>query len=344
MTRIKITTLTQESQKEWDGFVLNHKEGSIFHLTKWRDAVVEAFGHDAHYLYAKNNRGICGVLPLFHIRSHLFGNILSSVPFAAYGGILADSEETFSLLLDDAQNLAKRLGVDYLELKFLKDKPTGLPQADVHFTFIREISADHDENFKAIPRKQRRMVRVGIKSGLKAIFSNDYLDDFYELFAINVHRLGTPVYSKKWFATLLNVFSDQAELMVIEHEGKIISGVISFYYKDTVLPYYAASQVESRKFAPNDFQYWKLMEHAVERGCCYFDFGRSKKGTGHFKYKIHWGFEPQPLHYQFILNNISEMPDLNPLNPKYKRKIEVWRKLPLWMTKIVGPHLVKFIP
>ena len=341
---LTIHQLNQNEYTAWDNYVFSHPEGSLFHLIKWKKAVEEAFGHKAFYFLAKEGGLIKGILPLFQIKSFLFGNIISSVPFAAYGGVLADSVEIFRELVSKSIGVTKELNADYLELKFLEKKELDFPGIDIYFTFIKELSADHDENFKAILRKQRRMVRVGIKSELKAIFSKDYLDDFYELFAINVHRLGTPVYSKKWFETLLDVLGNEAELLVIQHEGRIISGVISFYYKDTVLPYYAASQLEFRKFAPNDFQYWELMRHAVEKGCRFFDFGRSKKGTGHFNYKRHWGFEPTPLHYQFYLNGLPELPELNPLNPKYKWKIEAWKRLPLAITKMIGPYLVKYIP
>jgi len=339
-----IKSLTSEAYPLWDNYVENHPEGTIFHLTKWKRAIEDAFNHNAFYYYAVSNGKIRGILPIFQLKSLFFGNILSSVPFAAYGGILADSPEIQRELLDKASAITKELNADYLEFKFKDQNELDLPSTDTYFTFIKQLSDDHDENFKAIPRKQRRMVRIGIKSGLQALFSNDYLDEFYELFAQNVHRLGTPVYPKKWFQTLLSVFGDEAELLVIKFKDKVISGVISFYYKDIVLPYYAASFVEYRKYAPNDFQYWELMKHAVEKECRFFDFGRSKKGTGHFSYKKHWGFEPTQLHYKFLLNKLSSLPELNPLNPKYKRKIEAWRKLPLSLTKIIGPHLVKYIP
>ena len=342
---IQLTSLSQEFYGAWDKYVHNHKEGTIFHLTKWQIAVDKAFGHKAFYYYAHDPNGkICGILPLIQLKSLLFGNILSSVPFAAYGGILADTPEIFNQLLEKAKELTRQLKADYLELKFAQPKDTGLPETDVHVTFIKELSSDHDENMKAIKRKQRAMVRKGIKAGLKAKYSNDYLDNFYEIFAINVHRMGTPVYSKKWFKTLLDVFGSDAELLVTEYEGEIVSGVLSFYYKDTVLPYYGASLVDYRKHAPNDFQYWELMTHAVDRGMRFYDYGRSKKGTGPYRFKTHWGFEPTPLHYQFYLNKATELPGLNPLNPKYKRKIEAWKKLPLSLSKIIGPHLVKNIP
>lgn len=336
--------LENNEAKEWDSYVRSHPNGTSFHLTSWRDAICKGFGHDNYYWAAWKNDQICGILPLTHVKSFLFGNVLSSVGFAAYGGILADDKEVYRILLSQAADNAKELGADYVELKCKEELDYELSSNDLYVTFIKELSADHDENMKTIPRKQRAMVRKGIKSGLKVLVGNEYLDPFYEIFAVNVHKLGTPVYGKNWFTALLEVYGKGVEIQVVEYEGKIISGVFTFYYKDTVLPYYAASLVEYRKYAPNDFQYWELMRRAVDKGYRYFDYGRSKKGTGQFNFKKHWGFEPQQLHYRYILNRISQVPQVNPLNPKYQRKIEAWRKLPLAVTKIIGPHIVKNIP
>ena len=341
---MQIKPASNEDKEKWDAFVRNHPEGSPFHLFAWHDAVVKSFGHRSYYYLAVENDTIVGILPLFQLKSFLFGNIISSVPFAAYGGILANSDETFQLLLEKAKGITRECNGDYLELKFFNSKKCGLHEPGLHYTFIKKLSSDHDENMKSIPRKQRAMVRKGIKSDLTALVGDQYLDDFYRVFARNVHQLGTPVYPKKWFKTLLDVFGSDAEIMVIKHDDTTISGVLSLYYKDTILPYYAGSLIEYRDYAPNDFQYWELMRRAVERGCTYFDFGRSKKDSGHFSFKKHWGFEPQALHYQFYLHKLSSLPEVNPRNPKYRRKIEAWKRLPHGITKILGPQIVKFIP
>ncbi len=341
---MQIIPATKKNRENWDAFVKNHPEGSPFHLFAWHDAVIKTFGHKPFYYAALLDGNIRGILPLFQLKSFLFGNIISSIPFAAYGGILADSEESFLLLLEKAKEITRECHADYLELKFFNAKPGGLPESGLHFAFIKELSSDHDENMKAIPRKQRAMVRKGINSGLTAHVGDQYLDDFYRVFASNVHQLGTPVYPRKWFQALLDEFGPDAEIMVIKHGDTVVSCVLSLFYKDTVLPYYAGSLLEYREFAPNDFQYWELMRRSVERGCRYFDFGRSKKDSGHFSFKKHWGFEPQTLHYQFYLHKLSALPEINPRNPRYRRKIEAWKRLPFGITKILGPQIVKYIP
>lgn len=339
-----IKQLDTLSYGKWDQYVLSHSAGSVFHLTQWKDAIEQAFGHKTHYYYIESNGCVIGVFPMVQLKSLLFGNIISSLPFAAYGGPIANDDILLNKLLDFGKQLTGKLKGDYLDLKFLAEQDNDLLGTELYVTFIKEMSADHDENIKMIPRKQRAMVRKGISSGLTFHCSTDYLDDFYEIFAQNVQRMGTPVYGKKWFSTLLEVLGENVELHVVKFKEKVISGVLSFYYKDSVLPYYAASLSEYRHLAPNDFQYWMLMKHAVDKGCRYFDFGRSKKDTGPYKFKKHWGFEPQQLHYQYFLNELDAMPELNPMNPKYRLKIEAWKRLPGCIAKIVGPLIVKSIP
>jgi hypothetical protein len=89
--------------------------------------------------------------------------------------------------------------------------------------------------------------------------------------------------------------------------------------------------------------YWEIMEHARLRGIRIFDYGRSKRGTGSFEFKEHWGFEPQPLFYEYYLVKASAVPNLSPTNPKYERFIRLWRRLPLKVTWLVGPPLAKYL-
>lgn len=341
---MQIIEATKVNRDKWDAYVKNHPEGSPFHLFAWHEAIEKSFRHKPLYFLSLKGEEINGILPLFQVKSLLFGNILSSLPFAAYGGILADSDDAFQLLLEKAKTIARGCRADYLELKFCNAHQTDLEESDLHYTFIKELSADHDENLKTIPRKQRAMVRKGMKAGLTAHIGNQYIDQFYSVFARNVHQLGTPVYPRKWFQALLDEYGTDAEIMIVKHNEMTISGVLTLYHNDTVLPYYAGSLLEYRSLAPNDYQYWKVMHRAVDRGCRYFDFGRSKKNSGHYSFKKHWGFEPKPLHYQFFLNKLTELPEINPLNPKYRRKIEAWKKLPHALTKIIGPQIVKYIP
>jgi FemAB-related protein (PEP-CTERM system-associated) len=207
-------------------------------------------------------------------------------------------------------------------------------------TFRKELDSDHDKNMSAIPRKQRAMVRAGIKVGLTGVVDTN-IDRFYQAYSVSVRNLGTPVFPKHYFQLLKQVFADDCEILTIEHEGRLVASVMSFYFKDEVLPYHGGGTDLARDLKGNDFMYWEVMHRAVDKGCKVFDFGRSKEGTGSYRFKKHWGFEPEPLFYEIDLVKAQQIPEINPLNPKYQFFIAAWKRLPLPVSQLVGPWLAK---
>jgi FemAB-related protein (PEP-CTERM system-associated) len=195
----------------------------------------------------------------------------------------------------------------------------------------------------AIPRKQRAMVRKAIGRGLAGEIDAD-TSRFFVLYADNVHRHGTPPYSRRYFERLRSTFGNDCEVLtVVDPQGVPVSSVLSFYFRDEVLPYYAGDSVAARDLAANDFKYWDLMRRACERGLRVFDYGRSKRGTGSFDFKKNWGFEATPLAYEFRLFKGGDVPQHNPLNPKYRAMIAVWRRLPRPVVNAIGPHVVRVL-
>ncbi len=340
---MNIRLATDADRHSWDAYVLNHPDGSLFHLDKWRQAIERAFGHPSHALIAEERGGVVGLLSLGEIKSRLFGHYLVSAPFAELGGPLADTPETAVRLLEKAAQIGRDRDCAYVELKN-RQPLDGLPTKDLYVNFSKAILPEVEANLAAIPRKSRAAVRKGIDEGLTAAFGHDQFDAFYEVMAQSYHQLGTPIFAKGFFRAFLEVFGDDVEVMVVrERTGVPVACVLTFYFKDRVMPYYAGSLWEYRRLCPNDFKYWELMKRACERGCKVFDYGRSKIDTGSFSFKKHWGFEPTPLAYQYRLINAAEMPNLSPTNPKYQRKIELWRKMPLALSKLVGPPLAKYL-
>lgn len=341
---IRVRVFQNGDEYRWDSYVNQHSDGTFFHLVSWKNVVELTFGHKSCYLIAEDeNNNIVGVLPLFEIKSFLFGHFFVSVPFAEMGGPLADDEDVTNRLLNESNGIAKILKCQYVELRNKNEVPD-LITKDLYYNFKKEISSNDDENMKSIPRKSRAMVRKGIKLGLKSEFGNHLIDEFYDILSGNYHRLGTPVFKKQLFVNFLRCCGDSAKVMVVRTpNGQVVSAVLTFYYKNNVIPYYAGSDFNLRHMAPNDFMYWELMRNASWNGYNFFDFGRSKKGTGSFSFKKNWGFEPEQLAYQYQLVTTNEMPDLSPANPKYQKKIEMWRRMPLRATKLAGPMLSKYL-
>ncbi|MBK8401725.1 MAG: FemAB family PEP-CTERM system-associated protein [Propionivibrio sp.] len=325
----------------WDEFVATCRGATFFHKSGWQKVVGEVFGHPTYFLFAERDGIIEGVLPLAHVKSILFGKALVSLPFAVYGGVAANSPEAIEVLECEAQSIAVQLGVDHLELRNLEPRHPSWPTQDLYVSFRKQLEPDVEANMLAIPRKQRAMVRKGIKNGLRGELDST-VDRFFALYADNVHRHGTPAMPKRYFQTLLEVFGRDCEVLTtVAENGRPISSVFSFYFRDEVLPYYAGDDLSARDLAANDFKYWDLMRRASERGIKIFDYGRSKKGTGSYSFKKNWGFEPQPLYYEYCLYKRDSIPQNNPNNAKYRLLIDAWRRMPIGLANWLGPFIVR---
>lgn len=327
----------------WDAFVERCDEATFFHRIGWRDIYQNVFGHRAHYLVAERDGVLVGVLPLVELKSVLFGHALVSLPFAVYGGPAGMDEATNCALTRHAADLANGLQVQHLEMRNRVLREPDWVRQDLYVTFRKVMLPDVEANLLAIPRKQRAMVRKSVERGLKAVVDDD-TQRFFDLYADNQHRHGTPPQSKRYFQALKRAFRDDCEVLtVLSAQGQPVSSVLSFYFRDEVLPYYAGDVPMARELAANDFKYWALMQRACERGLRVFDFGRSKRGTGSFDFKRNWGFEPVDLQYEYCLINRDRLPQNNPTNPRYQTAIALWRRLPRRVVNAVGPVLARHL-
>jgi FemAB-related protein (PEP-CTERM system-associated) len=331
--------LAEDADKAgWDRFVSERPDATFFHRFGWRRVVASSLGHRTWFLLAEEGDRIAGILPLAEVRSLLFGHRLVSLPGAVYGGIVAAGDDARAMLLEEACGLADRLGVDALEIRNRAVAEAGWPRSDVYVSFRKEISGDAERNLKAIPRKQRAMVRKGIDSGLVARVARG-IEQFFPIYAESVRNLGTPVFPRSWFRLLMDEFQGSCETTVISHQGTDVAGVMSFYFRDEVLPYYAGSTRAARELRANDFMYWDLMCRSAAKGVTMFDYGRSKVGSGSYSFKKNWGFSPEPLAYEYYLVKAKAVPAINPNNPKYRSFINGWKRLPLPLANDIGPFL-----
>lgn len=336
---VRIGELGDSDRARWDAFVERTPSATFFHRAAWRDVIERAFGHRTVFLYAERAGEIVGVLPLARQKSRLFGDALISLPFCVYGGVAAADAAAADALLDAAVERAVAMGVGHLECRHRERHRPDWASTDLYVTFRKAIERDVEANMLAIPRKQRAMVRKGIKAGLVGHLDGD-VDRFHALYADNVHRHGTPGQSRGFFALLQDTFGDDCRVLTVTSpDGKPLSSVLSFYFRDQVLPYYAGDDVAARETAANDFKYWDLMRRSCEEGLALFDYGRSKVGTGPYDFKRNWGFTPQPLAYEYRLIRADAVPENNPLNPRYRAFIAAWRRLPRPVVDRLGPMI-----
>ncbi|MEO0418071.1 MAG: FemAB family XrtA/PEP-CTERM system-associated protein [Pseudomonadota bacterium] len=327
-----------------EGFV-KESGASLFHRPAWLKAVEVGTGQEAAGIITEQMGAITGWLPLTQVRSMLFGKALVSSGFAVGGGLCVASEEARRPLVEAAQNLACEKGFAHLELRggALPEGEGWRQWDDKHCGFERALAADDEAELLAIPRKSRAEVRKGLKNDLEVKVgrgAND-LRAHYAIYSESVRNLGTPVFPAKLFRAMLEAFPDESDILTVFKDNAPISSVLNFYHDGAVLPYWGGGTYAARGARSNELMYYKLMLHARRRGMHRFDFGRSKTGSGPYKYKKNWGFDPQPLAYAEWTAPGHEARDIDPTSEAFSRKIELWKKLPLPIANAIGPFIAR---
>ena len=339
---LEIRPFSDADAPAWEDYATGAPDATFFHRLSWRSVVEESLGHRGHYRCAWRGDRLVGILPLIHVRSRLFGASLVSVAFGVYGGIVADDPMAARALAADAAALGGTLGVDHVELRHTA--PSGIgwhTKEDFYYSFERRLAPTRDANLKAIPRKKRADLRKAIDNPALRVETGADLDIFFRIYAESVRNLGTPVLPRRFYAAIAQAFGDAVEISAVHGPEGPVAALMTFYDRDRVMPYYGGATPAARPLHAYDLLYWSLMERAVARGATLFDFGRSKRGTGAYDYKTYWGFEPAPLYYDFHLVRGRELPEVNPLNPKYRLMIETWRRLPLPIANTIGPLIAR---
>jgi FemAB-related protein (PEP-CTERM system-associated) len=343
---VTIQQMDENWAEAWDKFVLAHPQGSPFHLNAWRRSIEDTFRYRSIYLMAVENGLIRGVLPLFLIQNILLGKVLLSVPFAVYGGVLAETPEAKQALASEVARLGESLGVQHVEIRNAWPEQTlGFHPVSKYVTFTQEVGPDERAILEAIPRKTRYMVRKSLKHSFETRILPGRSKAFEYLYAKNLRKLGTPSFPDQFFARLLQNFGKSADIREVMLEGQVASVVLTFYFRDQVLPYYGASDPAFHAQAPNDFMYYDLMRWAGANGYRTFDFGRSKKNVaGSYDFKSRWGMVERELPYEMLLVKRKSLPNFTPTNPAFSLPLKVWQKLPLSVTRRLGPIFLRMVP
>lgn len=335
-------------EARWDRYVRSAPGATFFHQLGWRWLVERTFGHRSHYRVALRDGEIVGVLPMFEMKSLLFGHALVSIPFAIGGGIVAEDDGAAQALLADAQALSERLGVDYLELRSEHAVSDTLPTKDLYVTFRADLTTGEDALLKKMERKRRQMMSHVLKAPFEhRVAGLEELPLFYRMFCESMRHHGTPVYPRRFLHEILDRFPGDTHLFFVLHAGKPVAGVLTLFFRDVIMPFYAGNTFSRRSERPrgvDDYLYLAVMRWGRENGFRTFDFGRSKRDTGAYKFKARWGMDEVPFRYQYHLVKARELPNISPVNPRYQALIKVWQKLPLPITRLVGPRIVARIP
>jgi FemAB-related protein (PEP-CTERM system-associated) len=350
-----ITVHTDEDPSRWNAYVARSREASLYHRYDWRHIIERAFRQETLYLTAESDTGVVGVLPLVLFRSRLFGRFAVSMPFLNYGGVLADSEGASSALISAAIDEAKRASASYLELRHTRQLFPALQPRRHKVGMIMDLRATVDEQWLALDRKVRNQVRKAEKSNLSVVHGGaELLDRFYDVFARNMRDLGTPVYGIRWFREILEAFPSTSRIFTIRLAERTVAASFTLWSPGargagappagTIEVPWASALREFNPLCANVFLYWQMVRFAVESGFSRFDLGRSTPGEGTFLFKKQWGAEPRDLVWEYWTASGGPIPDLSPKNPKFGAAINAWQRLPVGMTRLLGPRIVRNIP
>jgi FemAB-related protein (PEP-CTERM system-associated) len=343
---VEVRSSTPADDEARDALVRAHPRATFFHLSGWRNVVQRVFEHTPFDLVAVDGDRIVGVLPLMACRGLRGGRALISMPYAVYGGPVGVDREVEHALFRAAEQRALELKVQRLELRCLEDPGLELPRSDLYATFIKALPARAEDVLAAMPKKARADARKARQEhNLVLDEGRWFVADLARLFQRNKRSLGSPAMPPQWFAELSAEFGDAATVHLVRREGQPLSAVMSFLFRDTVLAYHSGTAEDvDRNYKASVFMYMALQEWCVEAGYKVFDFGRSRKDSGPFHFKVHQGFEPRDLNYRYRLVKDRSTPSLNPSNPKTKVLRDTWSRMPLWLTTALSSRAAKYLP
>lgn len=410
---ITLRKYTEADKNNWDYYVMQHPQATLYHLSGWKNVIEKTYGHNSLYLMAmqqpepgnqqlvtRNSQAatrnpIVGILPLVHLKHFLFGNTLVSMPFFDMGGILADNDEIEKALLYEAVKLCQKLKVQSIELRHTNHLSclahNSLPPETLqNFSSFRQsrigysqilleaektkrssqsckfcqkniqnwafqtcsykvrmllnLPDSSEKLMKSFKSKLRSQIRKPIKEGLNPrIGGLELLEDFYDVFSENMRDLGSPVHSKQLMKNVLEEFPDKAKIVIIYKENKPIACSLIVSFKRILENPWSSALRKYSRHSPNMLLYWAMIEYACDNGYSHFDFGRSTPSEGTYNFKKQWGAKPEDLHWHYISMNGKPVTNSASEKSKFARAIQYWQKLPVQITRIVGPVLRKHI-
>jgi FemAB-related protein (PEP-CTERM system-associated) len=342
---MQIEHLKDSEKADWDGYVLKSQAACAYHRIGWKDVIEKSFGHQTYYLVAKENGKWVGILPLVSIKSLLFGRFIVSLPFFNYGGICADSPEIERSLLAEAIEIAGKERAGHIEFRHVMSRDLGLPTKESKVAMVLDLPPASEDLWRGFKAKLRSQIKRAERAGMEVrVGGMEAVDDFYKVFSRNMSDLGTPVYSKAFFINILQTLAETTWIITIFYQKEPVASGFLVGFKGKVEIPWASSLRKYNPLAPNMLLYWYALKLGCERGYQQFDFGRSTPHSATYKFKEQWGTRPVQLYWQYWLSNGQPLQDISPGNPKYGLAIKVWKCLPLSLTRLIGPLVVKKIP
>jgi len=330
---------------EWNKFVERNPAASIYHRAEWRDIIKQTYGHEGYYFLARDtDSNIVGVLPLIRLKSRLFGDLLVSMPYFKTGGAVAEHPSIEKRLMQAANNHAETLGIEHIEYRDDIQR-TAFPVRSEKVNMILSLPGSREELWSSFGSKLRAQVKRPQRENPEILLGGkEYLDDFYTVYSRNMRDLGSPAHSKQFVQNIMSCFPDKSWIICLRLDNRPVAAGFLISHGEILEIPLASTVRDVNHLSMNMLLYWEVLKFAVDSGFHYFNFGRSSKDAGTFRFKQQWGAKPRQLYWHYWLNGGNEPPSLNPQNPKYALAINLWKHLPIPITQWIGPRIVKNLP
>ncbi len=341
MRNLQILQISGEKDEaRWDAYVAQ-RTTTVTDLSVWRHVLREAYGMRSWFLAASDGDRIAGCLGLYEVRHPIFGHYLATAAFSNDGGFYFDNAEARDALIVEARALADRLDVKYLLIRMRELDLDGF-QVDRHYrTAVIPLEGGPDAVWKSVlGAKTRNQIRKGMKEGFSIATGRDQLESFYNVFQKAMRDLGSPAPNRRFYESILKHLSDRVDFFVVKDGRKPVAGAMLFWTNGTAMNYNTVALHAFNRRCPNYLIYWKMIEASCARGCTSLDMGRSEVDSTNLAFKTNWGPELIPLSYNYYLRKLKEIPYVDPRNPRYRIPIAIWQRLPLFVTKRLGPRLI----
>jgi FemAB-related protein (PEP-CTERM system-associated) len=341
---MKVVELDRSNEELWDRFVAENPAAELYHDHRWREVIEAAYEHQCIFLMAVAGNRARAILPLTVIKSRLFGNSLTSLPYVDAAGLVAQDGECREAMLDRTVAVARENQVDYLEIRQLERLDREFRVDTDKVTLKLKLENSEDAMLTALTSERRNRVSRAKKLGLEVEFGRlEFLDGFYDIWSRNMRDLGSPPHSKKFFKLILQMFPESSTVAMVKRGDIYIGAALCMFYKGVFCIPWVSSLRKYFKLYPNNILYWEAICRAIRTGCSWFDFGRSTPGTGTHQFKTRWRAEPVQLYWHFLTLKGREFHHASSDSRKRRMLTSVWRRLPLGLTRAVGPKIRRSI-
>jgi FemAB-related protein (PEP-CTERM system-associated) len=339
---MSVIACADSMEAEWDAFVSEHAEATVFHRFGWKNVFEQVYGNECIYLAVMEEGAVVGILPLVFKRSFLFGKFFASLPYFDHAGICSEREDVRNRLLEHARTIAEKRDAEYIELRYDQQHERNLSTKQSKVAMVLDLPPDPDMLWSGLKAKVRNQVRKAEKEGLSVIDGGkELIDDFFEIYVANMRNLGSPGHDKRFFQMICDVFPEEVRIFVVAFENTKVASGFTIASKNTLTIPWASSLREFNSKCPNMLLYWSILKYACESGFSFFSFGRSTPEEGTFKFKKQWGATSNPLYWQYCLVNGHKVPDISMDNAKYRLPVKIWQNTPVIITRRLGPKIIK---